>query len=373
MSGDIPDNPLRYVVIGCAAVIASTHLHAMANVPAVQIVGMADLDAERGRVVANEASCPFFTDYRRMLADVRPDVAVICTPHPSHAAIATDCFAAGAHVLVEKPMAVEVAEADAMIAAAEQAGRLLAVNFQQRFRPEIEYARQFIASGQLGELVRVLCIEPWLRTAAYYRSAGWRGSWRGEGGGVLLNQAPHTLDLLCHLAGQPASVWGWTRTRLQAIECEDSAQAMLEYPNGAPGYFQTSTVEAGIQRQLYIVGDQAALNLSDGGVTVHRFATPLGEFIVTDPNFFNTPDMQAERVTLPVAHGDHTDVHRDLVRAIREGGQPRCDGRDGRLSLELANAITLSSYRQRAVTLPLDRQDYSALLAELRAGQPTVD
>lgn len=367
MSGDTQDTSLRYAIIGCAAVIAPNHLRALAEVPGAQIVGMSDLNAERGRVPANAAGCPFFSDYRALLAEVRPDVAVICTPHPSHAAIAIDCFAAGAHVLVEKPMAVEVAEADAMIVAADRAARLLAVNFQQRFRPEIEYARQFIESGQLGALVRVLCIEPWLRTAAYYRSAGWRGSWRGEGGGVLLNQAPHTLDLLCHLAGLPASVWGWTRTRVQAIACEDSAQAMLEYPNGAPGYFQTSTVEAGMQRQLYIVGDQAALNLSDSGATVHRFRTPLREFILTDPNFFDTPDVHTEQITLPPASGDHTAVHLDLARAIRTGGQPRCDGRDGRMSLELANAITLSSYARRAVTLPLDRQAYSALLADLRA------
>lgn len=372
MNHAIPNTPLRYAVIGCAAVIASNHLRALASLPGAQIVGMADLNVERGSVPASQAGCPFFTDYRMMLADVRPDVAVICTPHPSHAAIAIDCFAAGAHVLVEKPMAVEVAEADAMIAAADQAQRLLVVNFQQRFKPEIEYARQFIESGQLGALVRVLCIEPWLRTAAYYRSAGWRGSWRGEGGGVLLNQAPHTLDLLCHLAGLPAKVWGWTRTRAHAIECEDTAQAMLEFPNGAPGYFQTSTVEAGIQRQLYIVGDRAALNLSDGGVTVQRFSPPLGEFILTDPNFFNTPAAQTEQIRLPEANADHTAVHHDLARVISQGGQPRCDGRAARMSLELANAITLSSYTGRAVTLPIDRPAYSALLADLRAGEQPV-
>src|SRR5262245_49717403 len=146
---------------------------------------MADVDAERGAKKVAAASCPFFLDHRELLRTIRPDAVVICTPHLLHAQQAQDALLAGAHVLVEKPMAVEVADADAMIAAAEQSGRVLAVSFQERFRPTVQYARDFIARGELGPLLRVLSVEPWLRTAAYYRSSSWRGSWKGEGGGVL--------------------------------------------------------------------------------------------------------------------------------------------------------------------------------------------
>ena len=360
------DRPLRYAIIGCAAAIAPTHLQALAQLTAAQVVGMADVDAERGAARAADAGCPFFVDHRALLAELRPDVAVICAPHPFHAPIALDCFAGGAHVLVEKPIAVEVAEADAMIAAAEAAGRILAVNFQQRFRPAVEQARALIADGGLGNLVRVLCVEPWFRTAAYYRAATWRGTWAGEGGGVLMNQAPHTLDLLCHLAGMPRRVWGWTGTLAHAIETEDSAQAMLEFANGAPGYLYVTTVEAGTAQQLQIVGDRAALELHGNQLTISRFEPPFSTFRETSPELFARPQVRVEHPALPPGGGDHLAVYQDLEQAIRFGRRPRADGPAGRMSLELANAIILSSLRGAAVTLPLDRAAYSALLAELK-------
>jgi Predicted dehydrogenases and related proteins len=129
----LPD--LRFGMIGSAAGIAASHVKALTQLPGASIVGMADVAVERGEARAREVGCPFFADYRAMLDTVRPDVAVICAPHPFHAALAIDCLEAGAHVLVEKPLAVSVSEADAMIAAADRAGRLLAVCFQQRFRP----------------------------------------------------------------------------------------------------------------------------------------------------------------------------------------------------------------------------------------------
>ena len=134
----LPD--LRFGMIGSAAGIAASHVKALTQLPGASVVGMADVAVERGEARAREVGCPFFADYRAMLDTVRPDVAVICAPHPFHAALAIDCLEAGAHVLVEKPLAVSVSEADAMITAADRAGRLLAVCFQQRFRPVVEHA-----------------------------------------------------------------------------------------------------------------------------------------------------------------------------------------------------------------------------------------
>ncbi|HEU5101405.1 MAG TPA: Gfo/Idh/MocA family oxidoreductase [Roseiflexaceae bacterium] len=369
MEQDTPSGgmSLRYAIIGGAAGIAPIHIRALEQLPGAQIAGMSDINIERGAAAAQAAGCPFFGDHRMMLAELRPDVAVICAPHPFHMTLALDCFAAGAHVLVEKPIAVTVAEADRMIAAANEAGRLLAVNFQQRFRPLIERARALIEAGELGPLVRVLCVEPWFRTAAYYRSAGWRGTWRGEGGGVLLNQAPHLLDLLIHLAGMPVKVWGWTRTLRHAIECEDSAQAMLEFANGAPGYLSMSTVEAGKQR-LQIVGERAALELAGQQLTITRFSPSLREHMLNSPQLFEAPKSTVEIESLPGDGGGHLAIYRDLEAAIAGGGRPRSDGLEGRQSLELANAIILSSFAERAVALPLDRAEYDALLDDLRQG-----
>jgi UDP-N-acetyl-2-amino-2-deoxyglucuronate dehydrogenase len=361
---------LRYAVIGCGAGIAPAHLAAIAALPGASVAGMSDIDRSRGAKRAIETGCPFFVDHRELLRQVRPDVAVICTPHPLHAELAMDCLESGAHVLVEKPIAIDVADADRVVALAKAAGRKLAVNYPERFRPAIEYAREFIASGKLGKLVRVLSIEPQLRNAAYYRRAAWRGTWLGEGGGVLMNQAPHALDLLCHLVGLPERVWGRTTTRFHVIECEDTAQAMFEYAGGAPGYLTVSTVEAGVPRQLQIVGDRSALELVGDRLVIHHFERPLGEHMQMALHASQGPGVRTEAIELPAAGGSgHLAVHRDFFGAVAYGGTPRCDGTAGLMSLELANAIILSSFSGRAVTLPLDRAAYGALLAELRAGK----
>ncbi len=360
---------LRYTIIGVGGVIGPSHVNALRQMPEAQIVAVTDIDPARAEARAQPMGCPWYTDHRAMLADLKPDVAVITTPHPFHASLAVDAFAHGAHVLVEKPLAVHVAEADAMIRAADEAGKLLAVNFQQRFRPVVERAKALLDSGAIGPLVRTLCIEPWYRPAAYYRSAGWRGTWRGEGGAVLMNQGPHPLDLFCYLAGSPGRVTGWIRTRYHAIEAEDTAQALLEYPNGAPGYLALSTAETGLKRRLEIVGENGALELVGDQLTITRLTPSLREHMATCEAMFAAPESHTETVSLPGDGGGHLAVHRDLYRAITEGGQPRCDGRGGARSLELANAIILSSFEERPVPLPLDRAAYAALLGELQTGK----
>ena len=366
---------LSYALIGCAAEIAPQHIRAIAQLPDTELVGMADIAVERGGARAKEAGCAFFTDHRELLAQMHPDVVVICTPHPLHAALAIECVRAGAHVLVEKPIAVDVAEADAMIAAADEAGRLLAVNFQHRFDPAVEAMHQLIERGDAGALVRVECVEPWFRTDAYYRSAAWRSTWRGEGGGVLLNQAIHTLDVLCYLVGLPTTVGGWIKVAGHQVECEDTAQAMLEYAGGALGMLHVNTVEAGTPRRIQIVGDRATLDLTGDDLVVTQFSPALSTFRRESTQMFGKPATSVHHIDLPpkppMGEG-HALAHRDFYQAIVGRGIPRCSGASGRMSLELANAIVLASCTQSAVHLPLDRQAYTALLDELRAGMRTI-
>ncbi len=359
---------LRYVVIGVAASIFPAHRRAQVA-EGVNVVAACDIRVEPGQQRAAEIGCAFYEDYRLMLAETKPDVAVIVTPHPLHPSMAIDCLRAGCHVLVEKPMAIDVASADQMIAEADKAGRILAINFQHRLRPAVERAKQLIAEDAIGPLVRTLSIEPWYRTAYYYRTADWRAKWLSEGGGVLMNQAPHTLDVLCHLAGLPSKVWGWTRTLYHAIEVEDTAQAMFEYPNGAPGYLTVSTVEVGVQPRLQIVGEKGAIELVGNQLTIWRSTPSSRQHMLTSAEMFGQPETSSETLDIADTSGAHLAVYRDFQAALREGRQPRCNGREGIMSLELANAITLSSYTNQAVTLPVDRAAYSELLADLQAGR----
>ncbi|MBN2304173.1 MAG: Gfo/Idh/MocA family oxidoreductase [Anaerolineae bacterium] len=359
---------LRYAVIGIGAGISRQHLEAIKAVGG-EIVGVVDINAEVGQYRAGELGCPYFPDTDTLLAEAPPDVASIITPHPFHAPQAIQCLEAGVHVLVEKPIAVEVAESDAMIAAAERAGRLLAVNFQQRLRPEIVAAHRLIQDGHLGKIQNADMKMTWTRTASYYRTSPWRGTWNGEGGGVLLNQAPHELDLLCYLLGLPARVLAWTRTTGHAIETEDTIQVMLEWPDGGLGSIHVSTAEAGQGQRFEIIGTGGHLGIHHGALDFKRFEMDVREFIATSDQFFSAPALRPEPVEIGKGEGEgnHSAIYRNLERAIREGGQPIAPALSASLSLELANAIAYSSYTNQPVEFPLDRTAYSALLARLRA------
>jgi len=362
---------LRHVIIGIGAGVLGMHRPAW-QLETVELVAGSDIDAEAGRRNADEVGCAFYTDHRAMLAETRPDVAVILAPHPFHASLAIDCLEAGCHVLVEKPMAVQVAEADAMIETAQRVGRLLAVNFQQRHRPEIQAARRLIQEGHLGKIQHLDMTAMWTRTAAYYRSGGWRATWAGEGGGVLLNQAPHDLDLICYLLGMPKKVFAWTRTLLHPIETEDTVQAMLEWPNGAIGSVHASTAEAGIPQRLEITGTGGSIQIAHGAITCLRAEVDLCDFVVQCPERFAQPRLVPQPVELPPGSGDHVAVYRNFHDAILHGAPLVADGVEGRMSLELANAMIYSSYTRSEVELPLDRQKYAALFEALKAHrQPT--
>jgi predicted dehydrogenase len=244
------------------------------------------------------------------------------------------------------------------------------VNFQQRFRPEIQAAHKLVQQGQLGEIQNVHMVATWTRTAVYYHLAPWRGTWRGEGGGVLLNQAPHDLDILCYLLGTPNRVAAWTRTQLHAIEAEDTAHAMLAWPSGAWGSLHTSTAEAGQPRRLEIAGTGGRMQLARDGLTFSKLDTDVREFIAHNPGPYAAPADHPVQVELEPGVGNHVSVYRNLHAAILDGAQVVADGTDGRMSLELANAMIYSSHIDGEVALPLDRQKYADLLADLKARHP---
>jgi predicted dehydrogenase len=357
--------PLREAIVGVGALVFKMHEPAFA-LPGVEVVGACDINPATGEPRAQAFGCPFYTDYRQMLAEVRPDVTVVMTPHYIHAQIAIDALHAGSHVLTEKPMALQVSEADAMVQAAADTGRILAVNFQHRQRPEVKAAKQLIIEGRLGKLQRIKLITPWPRSEKYYGMATWRATWWGEGGGVLMNQAPHDLDLVCHLmGGAPDRVLGSTHTNLHHIQVEDTASAIMEWANGATGYLYVSTTEAGPKDEVEIVGTRGILRVGEGTLTFLEYAGDVHEWLLTGDAMWQGPELTPVSVQLSDTRGDHVHVHQDLHAAIREGRQPLATGAEGRMSLELANAINYSSHLGAPVSLPIDRAAYAALLARL--------
>lgn len=357
--------PVRFGVIGVGTVFGLHQTALLAN--GVEVVGVADVNVDAARDRAEELGCPYFADHRELLERARPDAVAVLAPHPFHASITVDCLEAGAHVLVEKPIAVEVAEADRMIEASERNQRLLAVNFQHRTRSEVRTAKKLIAEGHLGDLQRIQLTAIWTRPAYYYRMGGWRGTWRGEGGGILMNQSPHNLDLVCHLAGQPSRVVAWNRTLYHAIETEDTSVAMLEWPNGALGTLLASTAQLGDAERLEFAGTRGVLQFGRGGLQVVEADQDLREFLAESQDPFGKPALERRDVALEPGTGDHTAVYANFLEAIEYGAALVADGAQGRLSLELANALIYSSATGQPVSLPLDRGAYSSLLERLRA------
>ncbi|MCK4375769.1 MAG: Gfo/Idh/MocA family oxidoreductase, partial [Candidatus Brocadiae bacterium] len=201
---------------------------------------------------------------------------------------------------------------------------------------------------------------------AYYNSGTWRATWGGEGGGVLLNQAPHIMDVFVMLGGMPSKGYGRCARLMHEIEVEDHAEAMLEYANGAAGYFYVSTCEVG-QRTLEIVGDKGRLRLDGGKLSFWRFEPAVSEFNRTNTEMWGAP--KAERVELEIeeCENGHQVILRDFARAILQGEPLVAPGEVGVGSLELANAIILSSYKEEPVEVPIDRAEYDELIERLRA------
>jgi predicted dehydrogenase len=357
---------LRAVVIGAGAGVFKFHRQGLAAIGA-EIVGVQDADPERARRVADELGCPAHRALGTLL-EADADLAVIVAPHPFHADLAVACLRAGRHVLVEKPIADEVAAADRMVEEAQRRGRLLAVSLQHRARREVIEARRLIAAGALGEIQHLELLATWPRPAAYFALAPWRGTWRGEGGGILINQGQHDLDLLCWLAGgPPVRVVGWTRARVHAIETEDTADSLAEWPDGAAGSIHISTAEADEPQRLEVTGTGGRLRLVPGRLEVHRGALDFREYAAGATDAFAPPAVER----LPAfegGDGGHVAIYRNLAAAL-DGREPLiAPGREATWPLELANAIVLSSATNAEVRLPLDRAAYSDLLASRRGG-----
>jgi predicted dehydrogenase len=270
-------------------------------------------------------------------------------------------------VLVEKPISVHKADCERLIAAHQDRRQVFAAMFQMRTEPKYRKLHQLLTSEELGELVRVnWIITDWYRTEAYYSSGGWRATWKGEGGGVLLNQCPHNLDLLIWLCGKPSKVRGFCQLgRYHSIEVEDNVTAYLEWSNGATGVFITSTGEAPGTNRLEICGEMGRLILENNKITFARNEVSMLQFSRTSKGGFSKPDLWNIEIPFESGGGQHVEIVQNFVNAILDGAPLLCPAAEGLHSVELANAILYSSLTGKTVELPLDGVAYEQRLRKL--------
>lgn len=298
------------------------------------------------------------------------DAVIIATPHYQHTTLGIAALEAGLHALIEKPISAHKADAERLIAAARKhPGQVFAGMFQLRTEPRYLKIRRLIQTGELGEIVRLSwLITDWYRTEAYYASGGWRATWKGEGGGVLLNQCLHNLDTLAWLCGMPARVRGFCQLgRYHHIEVEDNVTAYLEYPNGATGVFVTSTGEAPGTNRFEVAGTRGKVVLEHNRLTFTRNETDMIEFSRAAKLGFAKPDVWHVEIPFTDAAAPHAVVVQNFVEAILDGAPLIAPGAEGLWSVELANAILYSSLLGQTIALPMDGAAYEKKLQQLIA------
>jgi UDP-N-acetyl-2-amino-2-deoxyglucuronate dehydrogenase len=324
---------VRFAILGCG-VISKIHVSGIADTEEVELVAVCDAVEENMRPYAVEYNVRTYTDYAEMLKADDIEVVCICTPSGMHPEQTIMAAKAGKHVICEKPMAIQLEDIDRMILACKKNNVLLSTIFPWRMSPVIQYVKQFITDGGLGKLS--LCsahIKPF-RAQKYYDSAGWRGTWAIDGGGVLMNQGIHTVDQLQWLVGPVASLYGQAKHVLRDIEVEDTAITLLNFHNGALGLIEASTTAYNTPDSIVLHGEKGTIIISKGEITTFDL-------------------INVEKVDLPkfepfeVIPDGHRIQIRDMAYAIREGRQPVVTGHDGRHSLEIILGTYESSKTKR--------------------------
>lgn len=358
-------NPVRVGIVG----LGMGALHAR-NLTEGKINGgvlgaVCDMNPER---FAAYAGVKQFTQPEAMYKSGAVDAVIVATPHYSHPDLSIAALGHKLHVLVEKPIAVHKLEAERLVRAARPGGPLLAVMLNQRTDPRYRKIRELVQSGALGTLQRITwIITDWFRTEAYYRSGTWRGTWAGEGGGILMNQCPHQIDLLQWLFGMPRAVRAWCSFgKHHAIEVEDEVTAYLEYHNGATGLFVASTAEAPGVNRLEVAGDFGRLTLEGNRLEWVRNAVSAREFSRTTKSGFDIPPNTREMLTFDNAGMQHAGILQNFVDAIRGEAKLIAPGTDGQPSVELANAMLFSSVRGETVELPVSGLAFAGMLEGLK-------
>lgn len=325
---------LNFGIIGCGR-IAHKHAEAIKKNEKANLLCVCDILEERAAEYKDKYGAEaHFTDYRKMLEYSGLDVVNICTPSGMHAEMGIAVAQAGKHVIVEKPMALSLKDADDLIEACDENGVKLAVCFQNRFNPPVQKLRRALEEGRFGKLTHASAIVRWFRPQDYYDQAPWRGT-RAMDGGCLMNQSIHNIDLLQWMMGPVESVFGYTATNLRKIECEDVGVAVLKFKNGALGVIEASTTiyPENLEETLNIFGEKGTVVL--GGIAVNKIET--WKFAdSTDEN--GAIDQHQQDVPNVYGFG-HEALVEDFINAVINNSEPYITGREGRNALEIVLSI----------------------------------
>jgi predicted dehydrogenase len=343
-----------------------SHARDVRDLPDTELVAICDVDQERADEVAAQFKVKAYYDYQDLFEQTGLDSVIIATPHYDHTPISIDAFQKGIHVLVEKPIAVHARDARKMIEAYQSAqekypGLVFSAMFMQRTYGYWLKIKDLIDSGELGQLVRTTwIITDWFRTQIYYDSGGWRATWAGEGGGVLLNQCPHNLDLYQWFVGMPDRVTGFASIgKYHHIEVEDEVTAYFEHNNGMVGHFITTTAESPGTNRLEIVGENGKLIFENGKLTFYRNRLSMFKFIKEAASSFDKVENWV--IDVPFKHHGqpgHKLIIENFANAILKGEKLIAPAVEGINSVMLGNAIMLSSFLNRTVEMPLDEDVY---------------
>lgn len=345
-------SPFGFGIIG-TGMIAGYHAQAIAEIPGARLVGFCGRTDAKVQALADKHNVPFRTTSVEALV-ARPDVHIVCitTPSGAHLEPALLAIRAGKHVVVEKPLEISVERVDALLQAAITAGVVVAPIFQSRFGAGAQRMKAAIAAGRLGRLVLASAYVKWHRTAAYYQSQPWKGSLALDGGGAVMNQAIHGLDLLQWFAGLPAEIFAWKTRRVHTgIEAEDTACATLRYPDGALGTIEASTaLYPGWSRRIELCGENGSIALEDDRIVRWEFREPQAN----DATVLSaTDDILGSGAGAPnaISHQGHLRQIQNLVEHLRTGAPLTIDGPEARKAVALVCALYASADRGVPVKL----------------------
>ncbi|MBI3463672.1 MAG: Gfo/Idh/MocA family oxidoreductase [Planctomycetes bacterium] len=348
--------PYGFGIAGCG-MIAHFHARAIKDLRSARLVAVHTSNPEHGRSVAEiTGGCEIYTDFKAFLRHPGLDIVNVCTPSGAHLEPAVAAARAGKHVVVEKPLEITLRRCDRIIDACDQAGVKLCTIFPSRFSPANRVLKEAIDAGKFGKLTLGDTYVKWWRSQQYYDSGGWRGTWKLDGGGALMNQAIHNVDLLYWLMGPVRECMAFTDTLAhERIEVEDTAVACLRFASGALGVIEaTTTAHPGLLKRVEIHGDRGTAIVEHDDILRWDFARETRRDHAIKARFARrTSGAGGAADPKAISHQGHAEQLKDFVNAIHKGTEPLVDGREGRHSVEIILAIYQSAASRRAVPLPL--------------------
>ncbi len=330
---------IGFGIIG-AGMIAELHAKSMQELSNARLVGIFDKNPEAAKKRAEQFHCKAYDSFDAFLADPEIEAVTIATPSGMHGEVAIPAAKAGKHILCEKPLEITLEKVDALIRACDKNNVLLSPVFQTRFTKPVQLVHEAMRSGRFGRMVLASAQMRWYRDPAYYAGSTWRGTWDLDGGGALMNQAIHMIDLLIYINGAPDEVFAFAGTLTHSIEVEDNLCAAVKYRNGSFGTIEVSTSCApGFPRRLEFSGSTGTVAFEEDKITRWEFANPLPQDEEILRELSGKADAKGGRAPMNIGSNGHASQISDLAEAIKTGRRPFLDGREGRRAIELICGI----------------------------------